>query len=445
MLSFVFIVIVALWCVFLAINAQGIHGQISAYIIGIFCLSSALILDPIESISVYSIVLLTFILGLFSINIGTQKISGHIINGSFLTFLAFGVSKINYESFINNFINKKIIIENNYELSTSHKMLEEAVKIRSQELTDANAKLVEEINLRHEAELEAIKGKLLYEEKTQLLNKAIEYESLRSTFFANISHELRTPLNVILSAQQMMCYILKSNPDNEFHQQKLFNYTNVIKQNCYRLIRLLSNLIDITKIDAGSFELNLRNHDIISIIENITLSVVPFVESKDINITFDTDVEEKIIACDPDKIERIMLNLISNAIKFTPQKGNIYVSVYDYIDNITISVKDTGIGIPLSMQDSVFDRFFQVEHTTIRNQEGSGIGLSLVKSIVEMHNGRVSLSSLEGKGSEFLVELPTIALNNYKDDREEKPSKLNSDFESTRVEKISIEFSDIYT
>lgn len=440
-----FILVVALWCVFLAINAQGIHGQISAYIIGIFCLSSTLILDPTESISVYSLVLLAFILGLFSIDIDAREISGHIVNGSFLTFLSFGVSKINYDSFVNNFINKKIIVEQNAQLSTSHKRLEEAVKVRSEELMDASAKLVEEINLRHNAELEAMEGKLLCEEKTRLLNKAIEYENLRSTFFANISHELRTPLNVILSAQQMMSYIIKDKTNKELGEEKLLNYNNVIKQNCYRLIRLLSNLIDITKIDAGSFELSLQNKDIVSIVENITLSVVPFVESKGLHITFDTDIEEKIIACDPDKIERIMLNLISNAIEFTPKGGHIFVDICDNKDSVAISVKDTGIGIPPSMRERVFERFIQVEHSTRRNQEGSGIGLSLVKLIVEMHNGTIELDSDEGMGSKFMIQLPSITSNNCQEDKVDKGITSDSDLESTKVEKINIEFSDIYT
>jgi signal transduction histidine kinase len=201
----------------------------------------------------------------------------------------------------------------------------------------------------------------------------------------------------------------------------------------------VANLIDITKIDAGYFNVNLENCDVVKVVEDITLSVAAYIEHRDISLIFDTDIEELILACDPDKIERIILNLLSNAVKFTPKGGSIYVNLQDKADRIMIVVKDTGIGIPKDMCESIFERFVQVDKTISRNREGSGIGLSLVKSLVDMHEGGISLTSEEGQGSEFIIELPKKILDS-------KPSVLENGFmdEKQKVEKINIEFSDIY-
>jgi PAS domain S-box-containing protein len=275
------------------------------------------------------------------------------------------------------------------------------------------------------------------EEKTRFLNQAIEYDRFRTDFFANISHELRTPINVILGTLQLM--ELKFTELFNEKNKKSKGYLKIMKQNCYRLVRLINNLIDVTKIDAGYFEIHLSNCNIVSIVEEITLSVAGYVENNGISLLFDTEMEEKIIACDKDKIERIMLNLISNAIKFTNTGGNITVNIYDGKDNIRISVKDNGIGIPMEKQESIFDRFIQVDKSLTRNKEGSGIGLSLVKALVEMHGGKISLKSEINKGSEFIFELPTKQLP------DDIPVYVNNNLNSnSHVEKINIEFSDIY-
>jgi signal transduction histidine kinase len=214
----------------------------------------------------------------------------------------------------------------------------------------------------------------------------------------------------------------------------------MMKQNCYRLLRLINNLIDITRIDSGFMKINLTRRNLISIIEDITLSVASYAESKGIEVVFDTETEEKIVSCDPDKIERIMLNLISNSIKFTPKGGSIDVNVYDGEESILISVKDTGIGIPKDKLDVIFERFRQVDSSLQRPYEGSGIGLSLVKALVEAHGGSISVRSTLGEGTEFLVEFPVKALEDEETiDMEEYKKQTMA-----RVEIINIEFSDIY-
>lgn len=268
-----------------------------------------------------------------------------------------------------------------------------------------------------------------------LLNYALECDKMKTEFFSNISHELRTPLNVIMSALQL----LKLQTEQSDYAAKGSKYLNIMQQNCFRLLRLVNNLIDITKIDADYFELKLQNYDIISHIRNITLSVVEYASNRGIMIYFDTNSEEKIIAYDPDQIERIILNLLSNAIKFTHAGGEITVSIYEREDYIEITVKDTGIGIPADMQGCIFERFVQADKSLKRECEGSGIGLSLVKALVEKHDGEITLVSKLGMGSEFKVILPckTIEVSEYR-----SLDYVNS---INHVEKVSIELSDIYS
>lgn len=265
-----------------------------------------------------------------------------------------------------------------------------------------------------------------------------EYDRLKTQFFSTVSHELKTPLNVILGTIQLLQTL---EGDGISTNISIGNrYLKIMKQNCYRLLRLINNLIDITRLDAGFLKMDFKNYNIVSIIEDITLSVAEYVKSKDIDLLFDTEIEEKIIACDADRVERVMLNLLSNAIKFTKSKGSIVVNIYNGNGSIVISVKDSGIGIPKDMIDKIFDRFEQVDSTLRRKVEGSGIGLSLVKSIIEEHGGTISVVSEWGKGSEFIIKLPDRRL-----DDEVTMNEKFGEISHTKVERIQIEFSDIYS
>lgn len=277
------------------------------------------------------------------------------------------------------------------------------------------------------------------EEESRRLNELKEADRIKTEFFTNISHELRTPINVIFSALQMEELMLKDYPIENISIDK-FKYIKMMKQNCYRLLRLINNLIDITKIDNDYFNINESNNDIISLIENVTLSVADYIENKGISIIFDTDVEEKIIAYDPEKMERIILNLLSNAVKFTPPHGNILVKVENNISYVCIRVKDTGRGIPDNKLNSIFERFVQVDKSLSRNHEGSGIGLSIVKSLVEMHGGKISVKSKEGQGTEFIIHIPCKLVEG----EAYAENACGSQISGSYIEKINIEFSDIY-
>lgn len=266
---------------------------------------------------------------------------------------------------------------------------------------------------------------------SKLLDEARKSNKTIMEFFINISHELKTPLNLIFSSLQM---INLYNEDKDGYHQRRSNYANIIKNNSYRLLKLINNLLDLTKTDSGFSKLHLENKNIVSFVEDVTLSVAYYAESKGIGLTFDTEVEEKIMAFDCDKIERIILNLLSNSVKFTNPGGEIYVNINDKKEYIVISIKDTGIGIPIDKQKLIFEKFGQVDKTLSRNREGTGLGLCLVKSFVELHGGEIKVKSKLGKGSEFIVNLPVKHI---------KSGKGNKTFSETDTERINIEFSDI--
>ncbi|GAB6170188.1 hypothetical protein JCM1393_26480 [Clostridium carnis] len=277
------------------------------------------------------------------------------------------------------------------------------------------------------------------EKETQILKRELEkeyeLESLRNEFFANISHEFKTPINIILSTIQLLS---KYNDIRDIDRNKVNNYINFIKQNSYRLLRLVNNLIDITRIDTGYYNLSLGNHDIVSLIENITLSVANYIEGKGVNLVFDTNIEEKILACDEDKIERIMLNLLSNALKYTEKDGEILVKLEALENNVKVSVKDTGIGIEKDKVNSIFDRYKQIDNSITRKSYGSGIGLSIVKSLVEMHGGSINVESKINEGTKFSFEIPISYI-------EKEYIYTNRNEIESQIEKCNIEFSDIYS
>lgn len=265
-------------------------------------------------------------------------------------------------------------------------------------------------------------------------------DRFKSQFFTNISHELKTPLNVIFASVQLIANIQDS-MDYHSYRNKINKQLKIIKQNCYRLMRIINNLIDISRYDSGYLVLKPENYDIVRIVKEITESVMKYAEAKGIEIIFDTDVEEKVISCDPDTIERIILNLISNAIKFTEVNGNIRINIFDKQQTVVISIKDTGIGIPNDKLCVIFERFRQVDDSLNRNHEGSGIGLSLVKALVEAHKGTIQVISEPDKGSEFIIELPAIMVPQTDQDNKQKKQTSYPNF----VSRINIEFSDIYS
>ncbi|MDT8717976.1 hypothetical protein IAI10_15025 [Clostridium sp. 19966] len=279
------------------------------------------------------------------------------------------------------------------------------------------------------------KLKIYYEEiqkKDQMVDSMSNYDKIRTEHFANISHELRTPLNIILSTLQLL-KLYKDRGVITYDGTEIDRHINVMKQNCYRLVKLVNNTIDISKIDSGYLKPNFSLQNIVQVVENTALSASNYIESKGITLCFDTNVEELYMCMDTDKIERIVLNLLSNATKFSNAGAQIWVKISASEDLVTFTFEDTGIGIKEEKLKNIFDRFVQVNSTSYK---GSGIGLSLVKSLVELHNGTIKVESEYGKGTKFTIVLPIIT----KCELENNSIAFNV---SPDDEKLKIEFSDL--
>ena len=257
--------------------------------------------------------------------------------------------------------------------------------------------LIKHIQYKNKFEKEIIKAK----------DKAEEINRLKAYFISNISHELKTPINVILCAAQL----LESKRVDNYNINNENNTIDIIKDNSYRLIRLINNIIDVEKAEVDELTLNLKKGNLVSLIEDIVTSVIPYAKRKELNLIFDTEEEEIIMDMDIEKIERIILNLLSNAIKFSNENGNIYIRIMLNNDDVDIVVEDEGIGISKDDIPYIFDKFIQVDNTFNRKNEGSGIGLAIVKSFIDIHNGKIMVESQVGKGTKFIVKLPKIINN----------------------------------
>ena len=220
----------------------------------------------------------------------------------------------------------------------------------------------------------------------------------------NLSHELRTPLNIISSTQKVIENL--NNQEQKISKEKMAYYMNSIKRNCTRLMNLIDNIIYTSKIESGTYRLNFKQHDIVYLVEELALSMKELIEENGIELIIEPFIEEKIIECDDIEIERVIMNLISNAIKFTNRDGIIQVFIWDLGDRIKISVKDNGIGIDPKYHKCIFDRFSQTYLESTEEHGGSGLGLTLSKQLIELHNGIIWVESELGKGSEFIIILP---------------------------------------
>lgn len=222
--------------------------------------------------------------------------------------------------------------------------------------------------------------------------------------FINVSHELKTPLSIILIDTDLMEFYLKQS--NILNKDKIEKNIAIMRQNAYRLLRLVENLLDVNKIDAGFMNVHMQAVDIVGFIGELTGEVSDYAKNKGIDVTFASDRRSRIVPVDCDKIERVVLNILSNAIKHTKRGGEIRIGLLNTKHSITISVKDNGEGIPDESKSVIFDRFKQADTALTRASDGTGIGLTLSKAFVELLQGRIWFDSKLGEGSTFYVEIP---------------------------------------
>lgn len=327
---------------------------------------------------------------------------------------------------------KKVNIENKYMVLLEYELM-----------TYNKNKIQVEINAipfyDDEAHIMLIIKDLTYKKISEMAEKEIldrfKADKIKTEFFANMSHELKTPLNVISSSNQLLEYNYKNSKVKDYNDNIKY-HINLVRQSSYRIQRLIGNIIDLTKMESGFYNIKLSKHNVVNVVEDLFMKTEKYSSKKDISIIFDTDNEEIYTYIDRIEIERVMLNLLSNCIKFTPNGGEIRVNMYDKENEFKIVVEDNGIGIPENKIGLIFEEFGQADKTLSRNSEGSGIGLSIVKNLIELHDGNIRVKSKENKGTQFIITIPIK--NTIKEFYQEDKRIYNIE------EKISIEFSDIY-
>ncbi len=240
--------------------------------------------------------------------------------------------------------------------------------------------------------------------------KLKELDSLKSRFFANISHEFRTPLTLILGPlENLRSGRLKDDPDKQY---------GMMQRNAHRLLRLINQLLDLSKLEAGKLTLEASYGNLVPFVKGLVYSFESLARHKEIALHFESDPNEIMGYFDRDKLEKIITNLLSNAFKFTPGGGEIIVvvSIADRgvqlnaatitTEFVQITISDTGSGIPSKKMPHIFERFYQADNSYVKDQQGSGIGLTLTKELVELHKGEIRVSSEIDKGTEFVICLP---------------------------------------
>lgn len=267
------------------------------------------------------------------------------------------------------------------------------------------------------------------------LTEKLEEENIKGEFFTNICHELRTPINVINSALQLNNLNIENKNIKSIEKNNL-----VIKQNCLRLIRTINNFIDANKISEGQIETNIMVINIVEVVENVLDASAEYIKRKKINFIFDPDFEEIFIAFDREFLERIILNILSNSVKYGDTNGNIYVKIYFEEKNLVIMIENDGVAISYDEQKYIFDKFTKNNKALNRTQEGSGLGLYISKSLMKIQGGDLKVEIYENYGNIFKLYFYDVDL--FKETDRVK-HRFNNDYYNL-MEKAEIEFSDIY-
>ena len=299
-----------------------------------------------------------------------------------------------------------------------------------------NEFLGEEINIK-DNEKDSILNMIIIQD----LNAKIQIEKLKNTLeqnkiielgrnemLSNISHEFKTPVNVIYSTAQLLDL---EKTQNDY--KKLHEYNILIKRNCDRLIRMINNFIDSTKFEANIINMDLKIINIVSLVEDLTMSIINFAQNKNIEVIFDTEEEEIYILADIDFIERIILNVLSNAIKYNSENGSIFVNIIDEENKVIIEIIDTGFGIPGNKLNKLFNRFERFDNNNLSHEEGTGLGLNIVKQMVDALKGDIKVVSKEGEGTTIRIIF----------DKQSKKEDQITDTYDGMSRRVALELSDI--
>ncbi|MBM7835028.1 ATP-binding protein [Clostridium sardiniense] len=260
----------------------------------------------------------------------------------------------------------------------------------------------------------------------------VRQEDIKNEFYSNISHELRTPINVINSALTLNEIYLKDNNINSVSKNN-----DIIRQNCLRLIRTINNFIDANKISEGYLKPNKKIYNIVEVVEGVSIATSKYAKKINNSIIFDSEESEIYLPVDRDMIERVILNLLSNSVKHGERNRNIKINMYSKKNYLYIIVKNYTKIIDEEEKKYIFDQFTKLNKSLNRQKEGSGLGLFLSKTIIELHDGSIEFESEKAQGNKFIIKLPIV-----EDIRGYEPG------ESVEIvtldKKVDVEFADIY-
>ena len=260
----------------------------------------------------------------------------------------------------------------------------------------------------------------------------VKMEESKNEFYSNISHELRTPITLIYSALQLNDIYIKNK-----NIQGIKKNNKAIRQNCLRLIRTITNFIDANKVTEGYLKLNLKVHNIVSLVENIATACNEYIRLINDNLVFDSEEEEIYVKCDKDIMERVIMNIISNIVKYGEPNGNIYINVEIENKNVIIIVRVDNYTIKEEYKKYMFDKFSKLNKEFTRTKEGSGLGLFLVKEFLELNGGSINVETNKDLGTSFIIKMPIFYGDEIPENEEEFEIKSLKD-------KVDTEFSDIY-
>ncbi|MFJ7727191.1 two-component system histidine kinase PnpS [Neobacillus sp. NPDC097160] len=224
-------------------------------------------------------------------------------------------------------------------------------------------------------------------------------EQMRKDFVANVSHELKTPVTSIKGFTETLMDGAMNN------QETLEAFLSIILKESDRLQTLIQELLELSKIEQQGFQLNLLEVDLRALLEEVITLLTGKAEEKNIRLEFYCKQNQVLIKCDADRLKQVFINLIGNAITYTPSEGDVKIILLDCKETVRIHVKDSGVGIKEEEIPRIFERFYRVDRARSRNSGGTGLGLAIVKHLIEAHHGNISVKSKVGEGSEFIIEL----------------------------------------
>ena len=298
--------------------------------------------------------------------------------------------------FVELYLKREALARQTQALLRAQEELEDRVRARTRELNEANLSLRDEVDERKRIEGERL---LLLESEQRARAQAEAVNRLKDEFLATLSHELRTPLNAILGWSHLLT-------SGKGDKAMLERAVGVIRNNALAQSQLIEDILDVSRIIGGKLRLKLGHVQMRDVIEGALDSVSPAAQGKAITIERQMDEIDPIVG-DPDRIQQIVWNLLSNAVKFTPREGRVRIRLQRRGDEVELAVEDTGIGIPPDFLPYVFDRFSQADPTATRRHGGLGLGMAIVRYLVELHGGTVKAESQgENQGATFTIVLP---------------------------------------